>query len=195
AALSATAPAPTSLPAREASAAEGQIASAPPAPSMAAHVSTVERIILPTVKLDSKVIEVGWQIVEQGGQQVAVWDVAEYAVGQHKGSANPGEGGNIVLAGHVGGYGHVFRDIYYVHPGEPVILYSEGREYRYVVKERLIVDEEGASPEQRAANALLIAPTDHEMVTMITCWPPKGPKKFTQRVLLRAVPEGAEVAP
>jgi hypothetical protein len=36
---------------------------------------------------------------------MAIWQVAEYAVGQHRGSANPGEGDNIVLAGHVGGFG------------------------------------------------------------------------------------------
>jgi LPXTG-site transpeptidase (sortase) family protein len=180
---------------------EEQIASALPAPAQAAHIATVERLILPSVKLDAKVIEVGWQTVEQDGQQLAVWNVAEYAVGQHQGSANPGEGGNIVLAGHVGGYGHIFRDLYYVHPGEPVILYSQGREHRYVVKDRLIVDEDGVSPEQQAANVQLISPTDHELVTMITCWPPTGPKKFTQRVIIRAVPEvtappaGEAVAP
>ncbi|MEI6179403.1 MAG: sortase [Chloroflexales bacterium] len=166
----------------------GQIASAPPVPAQAVHPTTVERLIIPSIKLDAKVIEVGWQLVTQDNQQVAVWQVAEYAVGQHQGSANPGEGGNIVLAGHVGGYGQVFRDLYYVHVGEPVVLYSQGRQYRYVIKERLVVDEEGASPEQRAANARLIAPTNGEVVTMITCWPGTGPKKFTQRVLIRAVP-------
>ncbi len=172
-------------------AAEGQIASPPPAPAAAAHVSTVERLILPSVKLDAKVIEVGWDIVEQDGQEIAVWQVAEYAVGQHRGSANPGEGDNIVLAGHVGGFGQVFRDLYYVLPGDPVILYSKGEKYEYVVSERLIVDEEGAPPEQRAANASLIAPTGEEMVTMVTCWPPTGPQKFTQRVIIRAVPVGS----
>ena len=170
--------------------AEGQLASPPPPPELAAHVSTVERIILPSVKLDAKVIEVGWEVVEQDGQQVAVWQVAEYAVGQHRGSANPGEGENIVLAGHVGGFGQVFRDLYYVLPGDPVILYSGGQKYEYVVNDRRIVDEEGAPPEQRSANAALIGPAGEEMVTLVTCWPPTGPEKFTQRVIIRAVPAG-----
>jgi sortase (surface protein transpeptidase) len=60
-----------------------------------------------------------------------------------------------------------------------------------VVQKRLIVDEEGVSAAQRAENATLIAPTDHELVTMITCWPPKGPNKFTQRVVVQAVPVAA----
>jgi LPXTG-site transpeptidase (sortase) family protein len=120
--------------------------------------------------------------------------VAEYAVGQHRGSSNPGEGGNVVLAGHVGGYGKVFKDLFYVNPGDQITLYSDGQQYLYTVQERLVLTEEGVSPEQRDANAQYIAPTDHEVVTLVTCWPPKGPTKFTQRVVVRAVPFAASMA-
>ena len=174
---------------------EGQIVSAPPSATMAAHSSSVERIVIPSIKLDSKVIEVGWQLEAQGGQQVAVWQVAEYAVGQHQGSANPGEGGNVVLAGHAGGFGKVFRDLYYVHPGEPIIVYSAGRQFRYTVQERVIVTETGATQEQRAANAQLIAPSDHELITLVTCWPLTGPDRYTQRVIIRAMPFDPAPAP
>jgi len=170
---------------------EGSIASELPSNAQLNHISKVERVVIPSVALDYKVIEVGWSTQQVGGKTVAVWDVANYAIGQHRSSANPGEGGNVVLAGHVGGYGHVFRDLFYVHPGEPVIVYSGGQQFLYVVQDRLIVDEEGASAEQRAVNARLIAPTDHELVTMITCWPPTGRYKFTQRVIVRAVPFSA----
>ncbi|NTV99726.1 MAG: sortase [Oscillochloris sp.] len=168
--------------------ANGQIASALPSEIQLAHVSRIERLVIPSIALDAKVIEVGWRTQDVDGQTIAVWDVAEYAVGQHRGSANPGEGGNVVLAGHVGGYGHVFRDLFYVHPGEQIMIYSGGQEFLYVVQDRLIVDEEKVTPEQRAENAKLIAPADHEVLTMITCWPPNGPDKFTQRVVVRAVP-------
>jgi LPXTG-site transpeptidase (sortase) family protein len=172
----------------EMSAAEGQIASELPSEAQLAHVSTVERVVIPSIALDSKVIEVGWSTQEIAGKAAAVWDVAEYAIGQHRGSANPGEGGNVVLAGHVGGYGHVFRDLFYVHPGDQITIYSGGQQFLYVVQERLIVEENDAPIEQRVENAKLIASTDHELITMITCWPPKGPDKFTQRVVVRAVP-------
>jgi sortase A len=181
------------MPAFEAPVLNGEARAA--AAAVAAPETKVERLMLPSVKLDAKVIEVGWEVVEQDGQRLAVWEVAEYAVGQHRGSANPGEGGNVVLAGHVGGFGQVFRDLYYVLPGDPVVLYSEGRQFQYTVSERLIVDEEGAPPEQRAANAALIAPTDSEVVTMVTCWPPTGPDKFKQRVIIRAVPFAASAPP
>ncbi|MCX7789940.1 MAG: sortase, partial [Chloroflexaceae bacterium] len=106
--------APAALPAFEAPALATQGQAEQLSTSVEARPALVERIVIPSIKVDSKVIEVGWEVVEQNGQQVAVWQVAEYAVGQHRGSANPGEGGNIVLAGHVGGYGKVFRDLYYV---------------------------------------------------------------------------------
>lgn len=170
----------------------GQAVAPPPALPTAVpappHRSLVTRLKIPSIALDAKVIEVGWEMQDVNGAQVPVWQVANYAVGQHQGSANPGEGENIVLAGHVGGYGYVFRDLYYVHPGDSVTLYSDGKEYNYTVKERLIVDEENVPPEQKAENAELIAPQGEEMVTMVTCWPSTGANKFTQRVVIRAVP-------
>lgn len=166
----------------------GQVVSAVPAAPPVPKPSLVTRLVIPSIKVDSKVIEVGWDIVEQNGQQIAVWQVAKYAVGQHRGSANPGEGDNIVMAGHVGGYGFVFRDLYYVRPGDEIFVYTGDKKFAYTVKERLVVDEEGVPAEQRAANARYIEPTGSEMVTLVTCWPASGPKKFTQRVIVRAVP-------
>jgi LPXTG-site transpeptidase (sortase) family protein len=166
----------------------GAILSTVPEETQQATASTVSRIVIPSIGVDSKTIEVGWELQEQDGQQVAVWQVAEYAVGHHKGSANPGEGGNIVLAGHVGGYGLVFRDLFYVQPGNEVLLYSNGQRYRYIVQERLVLDEVGVPAEQRAANARYIEPTDTEMVTLVTCWPASGPERFSQRIIVRATP-------
>lgn len=152
-------------------------------------VSQVSRIIIPAIGVDWKVVEVGWEIVtDPDGQQVAVWQVAEYAVGHHHGSANPGEGDNVVLAGHVGGYGMVFRDLYYVQPGDEIIVYSGGEQYLYRVQERLVLDEEHVPDEQRIANASYIQPMGTEMLTLVTCWPLEGPAQFSQRVIVRALP-------
>jgi sortase A len=175
------------------SSAEGLVRGAIPDATHAAHASTVTRISIPSISVDSKVVEVGWDVQEQKGQQVAIWQVAEYAVGQHRGSANPGEGDNIVLAGHVGGYGKVFKDLFYIKVGDQITLYSDGQQYLYTIQERLILTEEGVPAEQQTANARYIAPTDHEVVTLVTCWPPKGADKFSQRIVVRAVPFGAGV--
>ncbi len=167
---------------------EGQVTS--PVPQASATEPQVTRVVIPGINVDAKVIPVGWDVIDQNGQQVAVWQVAKYAVGQHIGSANPGDGDNIVLAGHVGGFGKVFLDLYYVQPGDQIALYSNGQQYLYTVSERLLVTEEGVSAEQRAQNAQLIAPTGTEMVTLVTCWPPTGADRFTQRVVVRAQPLG-----
>jgi LPXTG-site transpeptidase (sortase) family protein len=173
---------------------DGQVVGAVPSNAQASQRSLVTRVAIPSIGVDSKVVEVGWDIEQQNGQPVAIWQVAKYAVGQHRGSANPGEGGNIVLAGHVGGYGKVFKDLFYVKPGDQITLYSEGEQYLYTVQENLLVTEEGVSAEQHAANAQLIAPTDHETITLVSCWPPTGRDKFTQRVVVRAVPFGGNAA-
>lgn len=172
-----------------ADAADGQVVSPIPSADMANHPSLISRVVIPSIDVDSKVVEVGWDVEKQkDGSQAAVWQVAKYAVGQHRGSANPGEGGNIVLAGHVGGYGKVFKDLFYVKPGDRITIYSGSQQYLYTVDQHIVVTEEGVTPEQHAANAAYIAPTDHEVVTLVTCWPPTGAARFTQRVIVRAVP-------
>src|SRR3982751_5393510 len=146
---------------------EGQVVGAVPDSAQLAKSPTVTRVAIPSIGVDSKVVEVGWDVEQQGDQQVAIWQVAKYAVGQHRGSANPGEGGNVVLAGHVGGYGKVFKDLFYVKPGDQISLYSKGQQYLHTVQKHLLVTEEGVSAEQHAANAQLIAPTDREVVTLV----------------------------
>ncbi len=129
------------------------------------------RILAPTIGLDSPVVEVGWKAVEQDGQLVSTWEVADYAAGFHKGSAYPGNPGNTVLSGHHNIKGEVFRHLVDLKVGDPVYLYAEGREYAYRVVDLFIVQEAGASLEQRRKNAQWIAPTPDERLTLVTCWP------------------------
>ncbi|MDZ4719147.1 MAG: sortase [Roseiflexaceae bacterium] len=167
---------------------DGQVTSTVPNPVAATKESTITRLVIPKIDIDSKVVSVGWEIKVQKGTQYAVWQVAEYAVGHHLGSANPGDGTNIVLAGHVGGYGKVFKDLIKLSPGDQITLYSAGQQYLYIVTDKMLVTEEGVSPEKQAENAQYITPTDSEMITMITCWPPTGKDRFAERVIVRAVP-------
>jgi len=167
---------------------DGQVTSTVPNLFAATKESTITRLVIPKIDIDSKVVSVGWEIKVQKGTQYAVWQVAEYAVGHHLGSANPGDGTNIVLAGHVGGYGKVFKDLIKLSPGDQITLYSAGQQYLYIVTDKMLVTEEGVSPEKQAENAQYITPTDSEMITMITCWPPTGKDRFAERVIVRAVP-------
>jgi LPXTG-site transpeptidase (sortase) family protein len=135
--------------------------------------STVERIAVPKIEVDSEVVPVGWHIAVVEGREMAVWDVAKFAVGHHQGSGNPGEGTNIVMAGHVAGFaGAVFLRLIEVQPGDEVILEGDGQQYLYVVEEVLLFPEDNASLAERMNNARYMNPTEDEQVTLITCWPP-----------------------
>jgi sortase A len=133
--------------------------------------SVLTRIVIPAIGVDAAVIPVSWHVEQVGGQPVSVWDVAKWAVGHHQGSGNPGEGTNIVLAAHSGGFGALFRRLYELQPGDEVILYGAGRQYLYVIEEVLLLKEVGVPVEQRLKNAEYLAPTPDERITMVTCWP------------------------
>jgi sortase A len=153
--------------------------------------STVSRILIPRINVDKKVIEVGWTLQDVSGQQVAVWEVAKYTVGHHTGSANPGQRGNMVFAGHSGGRAYPFNDLFYLEPGDQIVVWSNGQQYDYSVQEKIVVDEVGpnVTAEQRQQNARYIEPTEDEIMTLVTCWPLSGPNKFAQRVIIRAKPD------
>jgi len=148
---------------------EGQLTNAVPAVAADTGPSTLTRIVIPSIEVDKKVVEVGWTVERQpDGQAVATWDVDKYRVGHHRGTKNPGGGGNIVLAGHSG--------------GEP---------HDYTVSEHILLDEVGQPLEKCLVNARYIGPSDEELVTMVACWPLTGPDKFKQRIVIRAKPAGA----
>jgi len=168
---------------------EGKLTNAVPAMTGNYGLSTVTRIVVPAIKIDKKVVEVGWTVERQAdGQDIAIWDVDKYRVGHHKGSSNPGGGGNIVLAGHSGGRAYPFNDIYYLKPGDLVQLSSNGQIYDYAVSENILLDEVGQPLAKRLENARYIGPTSEEVITMVACWPLSGPDKFKQRIVIRAKP-------
>jgi sortase A len=149
-----------------------------PAAAEPANVTPVQdnsppvRLVIPSVKIDQKVVPVTWEMIPtKNGVNKSEWQVADYAVGHHFGSANPGQIGNVVLSGHVDYKGEVFRDLHNVSKGDEVVVYTEKGQYLYVVTDLKIVKEEGVSEEQRARNAMFMNPTPDQTLTMITCWP------------------------
>lgn len=139
----------------------------------------VVRIASPNIKLDTKIYEV---YVKKND----LWEVADYAAGHHYDSANPGEGGNVVIAGHNNWRGEVFRYLENLKPGDVIQLWTQaGKEYRYKVEEMKKLKETGVSYAQRLKNAEVILPTDQEQLTLITCWPYTT---FTHRLIVIAKP-------
>ncbi len=140
----------------------------------------IVRIASPNIKLDTSVYEV------YVDRKANVWEVADYAAGHNYNSANPGEGGNIVLAGHNNWRGEVFRYLEFLKPGDTIQLWTlSGKEYDYRVTDIQKLLDTGVSMAQHIKNAQVMNPTDHEQLTLITCWPYVT---YTHRLIVTALP-------
>ncbi len=130
-------------------------------------------LLIPSVGIDSSIVPVTWKMIpsKDGAGAKSEWQVADYAVGHHAGTANPGEVGNVVLSGHVDYRGEVFKNLHLVNKGDTVIVDTEKGQYVYVVTQLVIVQEEGVSEAQQRANASYMNPTVDQTLTMITCYP------------------------
>lgn len=108
------------------------------------------RIQIPALKVDAPVVQGdGWEQLKKG-------------VAQHIGSADPGQDGNVVLSAHDDVYGELFRYLDKLQPGDQVIVYTQQRQYVYIVDRTQLV--EPTAVEVMASSG---APT----VTLISCYP------------------------
>ena len=151
--------------------------------------SQITRLVIPGIMFDVPVNEIGWDMQQSAdGSTALVWQVSQDSVGHHDTSAIPGDNDNIVLTGHVGGVAMVFRHLDKVQPGSRLFLTSAGRVHEYIVTRVHIIEEQDASPRQQNNNLSYIEPTTHEVVTLLSCWPPTGPRQYSQRIIVQAVP-------
>ncbi len=161
------------------------VPSVTPTPARPPATAAPTRIVAPAIGLDAPVVEIGYRTTYLGDIPVAEWLEPPNAAGFHIGSAYPGNPGNTVLSGHNNIQGEVFRYLVDLKPGDEVILYAEGRAYRYRVATRDILPEKGQPAAVRIANAQRIGPTDDERLTLVTCWPYTG---NSHRVIVTAFP-------
>lgn len=130
------------------------------------------RLVLPSIKLDTGVVELGWSTAaNKAGQVFSQWDVAQYAAGWHKNSAEPGQGGNIVMSGHNNILGAVFRELDQLKRGDTATVYVGDKAFAYSIDKVMIVPERNASAEQQLENGQWIMPTADERLTLVSCWP------------------------
>jgi sortase A len=108
------------------------------------------RIQIPAIGVDASVVQGdGWEQLKKG-------------VGQHVGSADPGEQGNVVLSAHNDIFGEIFRRLDELKTGDEIILHTQQRVYSYVVYNSDVVE-----PTQVEYLELTERPT----VTLISCYP------------------------
>jgi sortase A len=108
------------------------------------------RVQIPAIGIDAPVVQGdGWEQLKKG-------------VGQHIGSVNPGEKGNLVLSAHNDIFGEIFRDLDRLRSGDVITLYTNQRAYSYVVTGSKTVE-----PTQ----VEVMEQTTQPVVTLISCYP------------------------
>jgi sortase A len=108
------------------------------------------RIQIPSLNVDAPIVMGdGWEQLKKG-------------VGQHVGTANPGEKDNLVLTAHNDIFGEIFRDLERLKAGDEVILYTSQHAYTYVVASSKIVE-----PTQ----VDVMSTSNSAIVTLVSCYP------------------------
>jgi sortase A len=106
--------------------------------------------------------------------------VLNRGVGQIEGTALPGEGGNIGIAGHRDGF---FRPLKDIAVGDALVLESTSETTTFLVEELHIVD---------PSDVWVLAPTESPSVTLVTCYPfyfiGSAPQRFIVRASTSAAP-------
>jgi sortase A len=108
------------------------------------------RLQIPALGVDAPIVQGdGWEQLKKG-------------VGQHIGSADPGEKGNVVLSAHNDIFGEIFRDLDRLKAGDEITVYTNQRAYTYVVSESQVVE-----PTQVG----IMENTSQPTLTLISCYP------------------------
>jgi len=108
------------------------------------------RIVIPKLKVDAPIVgDITWEALKKG-------------VGHLPGSAFPGERGNLYLAAHNDIYGEIFRHLDELEPGDEYFIYGGEQKFRYVVKEKRIID---------PTDVEVMWPTTEPVATLQTCYP------------------------
>jgi sortase A len=90
------------------------------------------------------------------------WEQLRKGVGQHVGTANPGQVGNLVLSAHNDIFGELFRDLDELKPGDEIRVSTATREFIYRVTDTQIVQPTEVS---------VMAPTSRPTITLVSCYP------------------------
>jgi len=126
-------------------------------------VQSLANILIPTsapdqaIRIQIPVINIDAPIVQGDG-----WEQLKKGVGQNVSSVNPGQNGNVILSAHNDVYGELFRFLDKLQPGDQVILYSQQRQYVYVVDRTALVEPTAVE---------VMASTGSPTVTLISCYP------------------------
>lgn len=133
------------------------VESLPPIPIPTAGPEQARTIWIPALAAYHEVWKSPAPVVQGDG-----WEQLRRGVGQHIGSANPGQNGNVVLSAHNDIFGELFRELDKLRPGDEIILATATRQYVYRVTGYRIVE---------PTEVEVMLPTSRPTVTLISCYP------------------------
>jgi sortase A len=126
-------------------------------------VQSLENIPIPTAAPDQAIrIQIPALAVDAPIVQGDGWEQLKKGVGQNLASALPGQNGNMILSAHNDVYGELFRYLDKLVPGDQVIIYTQQRQYVYVVDRTAIVEPTAVE---------VMASTGSPTATLISCYP------------------------
>jgi len=194
---------PAKATAAPAASAATAVSAAPPPAAVTGPVEPV-RIAIPDLKMDARVVPMGWEVVQTAAGPVSQWVIPKDEAGHHINSAGIGEAGNLVISGHNNIFGQVFKPISLAWDNDARVIVddftdrsdildgrrldlfdAQGKQYAYTITEFYRLKDTGVSQAQRLANGKYILPTEDERVTLVTCWPPTN---NTHRLIVIAEP-------
>jgi len=126
-------------------------------------VQSLANIAIPTpgpeqaTRIQIAAIHIDAPIVQGDG-----WEQLKKGVGQHIGTANPGEIGNVVLSAHDDIFGDIFRYLDRLKPGDQVLIYTNQNVHTYIVTGSKIIE-----PTQ----VEVMGQTSQPTLTLISCYP------------------------
>lgn len=132
-------------------------------------------LALPELGLEMPIEPMDWVIAVVNGERVTTWEIPEAALGWHADSAGAGAAGNTIISGHqvkgdallaplARGELAVGQEILVTDTAGNIFVYRITR-----ISDPLPVT--GAGPEEEAAAADYVAPTENAVLTLLTGWP------------------------
>jgi sortase A len=108
------------------------------------------RLVIPAINVDAP--------VTQGDS----FEQLKKGAGQHLGTPDPGQPGNLVLSAHNDIYGEIFKNLDQLKPGDEVQLYTASQVFTYIITGWQIVE---------PTRVNLMDATAHPSLTLISCYP------------------------
>lgn len=109
------------------------------------------------VRIQISAINVDAPVVQGDG-----WEQLKKGIGQHIGTANPGQNGNVVVSAHNDVFGEIFRNLDQLKTGDEIIVYTNQTAYTYLVQQTQIVE---------PTRVEVMNTTNDPIVTLISCYP------------------------